>query len=135
MTTPPTGLNHIAMSVAPGTLTDAYCDEFLALYSDAFGWRSMDEFRLPDRLTISTGRHTYINIRERDDVMTTHGYEHFGMVMASPDAVEALWNTLAADPRDLNLEPLNKGDDGYRSFRFRYLLPLAVEVMGFPPGE
>jgi hypothetical protein len=41
-------------------------------------------------------------------------------------------NQLDRDPRDVHLEPFMTGDDGYRSFRFRYLLPLAVEVQYLP---
>jgi hypothetical protein len=64
--------------------------------------------------------------------MACFGYEHFGIVVASTEEAERMWDLLDRDARDVNLEPLGKGDDGYRSFRFRYLLPLAVEVQFFP---
>src|SRR5690242_11642197 len=118
--TVPTGLNHLAMSVAPGTLTDEFRDDVLAFYGALLGWREMDAYRLPDRLTIGTGSHTYINVRERDDAMTCHGYEHFGMVVASPAAAEHIWTQLDADTREVNLEPLHRSDDGFTTFRFRY---------------
>ena len=35
----PTGLNHVAMSVPPGTLTDDYRAELLEFYGGLFGWR------------------------------------------------------------------------------------------------
>jgi len=128
----PTGLNHVAMSVAPGTLTDAFRSDLLEFYGDRLGWREMDELRLPDRLTVSVGPHSYLNVRERPDPMACSGYEHFGIVVESTEAAEALWHALDHDPRDVHLEPLNAGEDGYRSFRFRYLLPLTVEVQFFP---
>jgi hypothetical protein len=127
----PTGLNHVAMSVPPGTLTDAYRSELLELYGRLFGWREMEAFRLPDRLTVSVSRHSYLNIRERSDPMVCSEYEHFGIVVRSSDEAERAWKMLDADERDVRLEPLTTGDDGFRSFRFRYLLPLTVEVQSF----
>ena len=119
----PTGLNHVAMSVAPGTLTDEFRSELLAFYGDRLGWREMEELRLPDRLTVSVGPHSYLNVRERPDPMVCSGYEHFGIVVESTESAEALWHALDGDPRDVQLEPLSAGEDGYRSFRFRHLLP------------
>jgi len=128
----PTGLNHIAMSVPPGTLSDEYRDELLRFYGSLVGWREIEALRLPDRLTLSVGGHTYVNVRERDDVMHTTGYEHFGIVVESSDAADRLWRQLDQDPHDLGLTPLGASENGYRSFRFRYLLPLAVEIQYLP---
>ena len=128
----PTGLNHVAMSVPSGTLTGGYRAELLEFYGGLFGWREIESLRLPDRLTVSVGRHSYVNVRERSDPMVCSGYEHFGIVVASAEEAERLWKLLDSDPRDVHLEPLTTGDDGFRSFRFRYLLPLTVEVQYFP---
>ena len=127
----PTGLNHVAMSVPSGTLSDGYHAELLEFYGGLFGWREIESLRLPDRLTIAVGPHNYINVRERPDPMVCSGYEHFGIVVESPEAAERLWKQLDRN-RDVQLEPLESGDDGYRSFRVRYLLPLTVEVQYFP---
>ena len=126
------GLSHIAVSVRAGTLTDDFRAELLGFYGQHCGWTEMESLRLPDRLTLSVGAGNYVNVRERDDVMVTHGYEHFGLLVTSSEAAERLWAALDEENRDVNLEPLKTGDDGYRSFRFRYLLPLAVEVQFFP---
>ena len=128
----PTGLNHVAMSVLPGTLTDEWRAELLEFYSALLGWREIESLRLPDRLTISVGQHTYVNLRERADPMTCSGYEHLGIVVASSDEAQEIWNRLNAHPRDVGLEPLKTDDRGFRNFRFRYLLPLAIEVQSFP---
>ncbi len=128
----PTGLNHVAMSVPAGTLTDEYRSELLEFYGRLFDWRELESLRLPDRLTISIGPHAYLNIRERSDPMFCSGYEHFGIVVASSWEAERLWTALDSETREVNLEPLAAGEDGYRSFRFRYLLPLTVEVQFFP---
>ena len=124
----PIGLSHVAMSVPEGTLTDDYRTEVLDFYGDLFGWREIESLRRPDRLTISVGTHTYLNVRERTDPMVCFGYEHFGIVVDSSEEAERLWTLLDAGPRDVNLEPLSGADGGLTTFRFRYLLPLAVEV-------
>ena len=127
-----TTLNHVAMSVASGTLTDEWRAELLEFYGALFGWREIESLRLPDRLTILVGQRTYVNIRERAEPMICSGYEHFGVVVASGAEVEEIWNRLDASPLDLELEPLNIENGGLRSLRFRFMLPLAVEVQFLP---
>ena len=127
----PPGLSHVAMSVPEGTLTEAVRTELREFYGAHLGWRELEDLRLPDRLTFAVGRHTFVNIRERADVMVCHGYEHFGIVVGSAHDAERIWDALDADDRDVHLEPLQRGDDGYRSFRFRYLLPMAIEIQAF----
>ena len=122
----------MAMSVPPGTLTDAWRHDVLDFYGARLGWTEIEALRLPDRMTLAVGSATYINIRERDDAMTTFGYEHLGIVVRSADDAEALYDELTAESRDVNLEALTRGDDGYRTFRFRYRLPLAIEIQHFP---
>jgi hypothetical protein len=128
------GLSHIAMSVPAGTLTDKYRAELLDFYGRHFRWREIESLRLEDRLTLSVGGRTYVNIRERSESATYHGYEHFGLLVESPEDADRIWASLASDDRDLHLGPLARGDEGYRSFRFRYLMPLAVEVQFIPPA-
>lgn len=126
------GLSHIAMSVPTGTLTDRFRDEVLAFYGEHFGWSEIESLRLPDRLTMAIGAGNYVNVRERAEPMVCEGYEHFGLLLRSPEDVEEAWTALDGDRRDVHVEPLDRGEDGYRNFRFRYLLPLTVEVQFFP---
>lgn len=126
-------LSHVAMSVPPGTLTDEWRKQVLDFYGELFGWKEMDRFRLPDRMTISVGS-TYINVREREDAPTYSGYEHFGVLFSSPDAVRAIWKRASEHEADITLEPLNDASDDYLSFRLRYLLPLTIEAQFFVPG-
>ena len=121
------------MSVPAGTLSDRYRAAVLEFYGELFGWTEIEALRLPDRLTILVGSSDYLNVREQPSPMTCSGYEHFGVVVTSADEADALWDRLNADERDLHLEPNTKGADGFRSYKFRYLLPLAVEVQAFPP--
>lgn len=120
------------MSVA--ALTDDLRLELLAFYGQHFGWTEMEALRRPDRLTIAIGGGDYLNVRQRDVPMQTSGYEHLGLRLASAAAVERAWAALDADGREVELEPLGggAGPDDYRSFRFRYLLPLAIEVQHLP---
>jgi hypothetical protein len=119
------------MSVPPGTLTDDHRAALKAFYGRALGWREIESLRLPDRLTFDIGRSCYVNIRERSASMVTTGYEHFGIVLASAAEVEELWALLDAERADV-LERPTTAADGYCSFFFRHMLPLAVEVQFFP---
>lgn len=128
----PTGLNHVAMSVPEGTLTADWRADLLEFYGALLGWREIEVLRRPDRVTISVGGSTYVNLRERPDPMTCSGDEHFGIVVASADEAQDIWNRLNEQAREVNLEPLETDDRGFRRFRFRHLLPLAIEVQSFP---
>jgi hypothetical protein len=116
------------MSVPEGTLTDAYRARLLDFYGRILDWREIESLRRPDRLTVLVGPSSYINIRERPDSMVTHGYEHFGVLVRSAEDLRQLWADLADHEKSVPLEPLSTNDDGEGSFRFRYLLPMAVEV-------
>jgi hypothetical protein len=122
------GLSHVAMSVPDGTLTDAFRTELLEFYGRMLGWREMQSLRRPDRLTVSVGGSTYINLRKRADNMVSHGYEHFGVLVGSAAEFRGLWNDLANAPLDVHLEPFSPNENGEGSFRFRHLLPMAVEI-------
>ena len=121
-------LSHVAMSVPDGTLTDGYRVRLLEFYGRLLGWREMESLRRPDRLTIEVGRSSYINVRERPDSMVTHGYDHFGVLIRSAAELQELWAQLADEDEDVQLEPLSTNDHGEGSFRFQYLLPMAVEA-------
>ena len=93
----------------------------------------MDSLRLPDRLTIAVGA-SYINVRERADAPAYNGYEHFGVAFrlrrrAAPGSGTT---RASATTPSVTLEPFQESDDGFLSFRLRYLLPLTVEAQYFP---
>ena len=127
-------LSHVAMSVPPGTLTDEWRARVLDFYGKLFGWREMDAFRLPDRLTIAVGS-SYVNDRERADAPTYSRYEHFGVALTSADELRKIWDDANnSDADDVTLEPLADSGDGFLSFRLHYLLPLTIEAQYFPPS-
>jgi hypothetical protein len=122
------GLSHVAMSVPPGTLTDDFRTRLLEFYGTRLGWREMEALRRPDRLTVAVGAASYINIREQPESMVSHGYEHFGVLLGSAEDLQQLWDDLANEEEDVELEPLSPNERGEGSFRFRFLLPMAVEA-------
>ena len=125
------GLSHVAMSVPVGALTEEYRALLLDFYGEILGWHEMESLRLPDRLTVAVGSSSYINLRERPDSTAFHDYEHFGVLVSSREAFQRVWSDLASVQVDVRLEALATNDDGEGSFRFRYLLPMAVEVQYF----
>jgi hypothetical protein len=125
-------LTHVAMSVPAGTLTDAYRSDLLDFYGQLLGWQEIEPLRRPDRLTVSIGGSSYLNVRERAAPMTCHGYEHIGITVESADQLADIWARLDADPRVAEIEPLERADNGFSTFRFRHLLPMAIELQSFP---
>jgi hypothetical protein len=126
------GLAEIAMSVPPGTLTDDFCNDVIAFYGDLLEWSEIAALRAPDQLTLHVGRRSFVNLRERTDSMTYHGYEHVGVLVESAEIAEALYEQVAGDSRDLGLEAMERTAGGARTFRFRYRLPMAIEVQFIP---
>jgi hypothetical protein len=127
------GISHVAMSVPEGTLTEAFRSELLDFYGRILGWTEIESLRRPDRLTLSVGfPFTYVNVRERADVMVCHGYEHIGVMVGCAADFRGIWDELDQVAHDVELEPFPDRPDGGGSFRFRHLLPMAIEVQFFP---
>ena len=122
------GLTHVAMSVPPGTLTDDFRARVLAFYGRLLGWREMEALRRPDRLTIMVGSTSYINLREQARSIDADCYEHFGVLVGSPEELQRVWDELANDTTGVQVEPFSPSDKGEGTFSFRHLLPMAVEV-------
>lgn len=112
------------MSVPAGTLTDAFRDEVLTFYGEVFGWREMDKLRRDDRLTIAVAAKAYVNLRERDDYANI-SYEHFGVMVDSAEALDELRAAVVAHEIDVEDSPESQ------LFRFKHLLPMAIEVQFF----
>ena len=123
-------LTHVAMAVPKATLTPELRSAILTFYGDVFGWREMKELSSTERLTIAFAPQAYLNVREIDEAAPL-AYEHFGVLVDSEQAVEELWHAVRA--RGASAEPLERPVDGSPSFRFRHLLPMAIEVQYFRP--
>jgi hypothetical protein len=126
------GLSHVAMSLPEGSLTPHFREAVVAFYGRHFGWTEIESLQRSDRMTLAIGGRDYVNLRERPDPVAYGGYEHFGLLLASPEAVDETWAAIGRADEDVHLEELKGDPDGYRSFRFRYLLPLIVEVQHLP---
>ena len=122
-------LNHVAMSVPHGSQTDDFRADVNKFYGELLGWREIDALRLPDRMTITVGQGTYINVRERDDAMQATGYEHFGVVVSTAEELEEVREAVVA--RGIVATETEAIAGSVLSFRFHHLLPLAVEVQHF----
>jgi hypothetical protein len=118
------------MSVPPGTLTDDYRRAVLDFYGEILGWREIDQLRLPDRMTIAVGKNCYVNLRERDDAATYHGYDHVGVLVRSEDDLRQLWDELDQHHPEVTLRPISQTGAAL-TFRMQHLIPLAVEVQFF----
>jgi hypothetical protein len=118
------------MSVPPGTLTDEYRRRVLDFYGAILGWREIDELRLADRMTIAVGKNCYVNLRERDDAATYHGYDHVGVLVGSEVELRGLWDDLDRNHPDVALRPISQTGAAL-TFRLQHLIPLAVEVQFF----
>lgn len=116
------------MSVPIGSLTRERRAEILGFYGEAFGWREMEGVSNAERLAMWIGPSSYINVREREESVEL-SYEHFGVSVRTPEAVQALWDRLT----DLGAQPgpLN-ADATMPMFKFRHLLPMAIEVQYLP---
>ena len=125
-------LTHVAMAVPRGTLTPAFRDEVLSFYGAVFGWREMDGLSTAERLTVAVAPQAYINVRETDAAEHL-AYEHFGVLVTSADSVASLWE--AVRERGVDAEPIERPVNGFPSFRFRHLLPMAIEVQYFPDAD
>ena len=128
-------LSHVAMSVARSTFTDDYISD-LEFYCELLGWRFDEKLSIKnERLLISLPGHgQYLNVRSMDQPMATSTYEHMGVYVATPEEVHSLHSKVRAhgekDPRvkidDRGVQILYGGV--LTTFRFKYLLPLAIEI-------
>jgi hypothetical protein len=123
------------MSVPAGTLSEDYRASLRAFYGETLGWEELESLAQPDRLTFAVGGGAYVNVREKNPPMACTGYEHVGIVLSSADEVDALRSRLETASENVELGECQRGDDGFRLFRFRYLLPMAIEIQYFPPRE
>ena len=118
------------MGVPAGHLSDNFRAAVRDFYGPLFGWEEIDSLSQPDRFALTAGGQCYLNIREVPDPIRGGGYEHFGVTLSTPEEVEAVRTQVLE--AGIDATELLAGPDGFRSFRFRHLLPLAVEVQHFP---
>ena len=127
-------LSHIAMTVARESYTEEYLSELTRFYQKTLGWRVDDNLSRPnERLFITIGNEQYLNVRSADEPMVTSGYEHLGIYLDTPEAVHDLHARVIAEAQpdnDLEIDKVVRVlySGALTTFRFRYLMPLAIEV-------
>jgi hypothetical protein len=129
------GLIHVAIGLAPGSLGERARADIVGFYGDHFGWVELHEFARPDRMTIAIGGGHYLNLREVEGAVEHHAYEHIGLGLPGPEAVDGAWAALTADPRRPEVDDLQRGPGDFRQFRLRYALPVTIEVQHVPVGR
>ncbi len=128
---------HVALSVPREQFQNQFISDIRVFYSDVFGWTEIKELAIENERLIlrifGDGSEQYLNIRARDEPMTTSGYEHLGFAVSHQEDFEQL-HLLCRDyaKKDVRVqvsEVKRGGEDGrYFSFRVDYLLPLCIEV-------
>jgi uncharacterized protein (DUF1778 family) len=131
--------NHVAMSLAPDELDAAHRADLLRFYGDVFGWTEMPTMTEDrERLVLRCHSHEqFVFLHAAEMPMRCGNREHFGISVASPEALDAVRQRAAkqaeGDPR-VELTDRQLEDYGFlklHSFYVRYLLPLTVEVQCF----
>jgi len=128
-------LSHVAMSVHRSTFTEEYISD-LGFYCDLLGWKIDENLSIEnERLLFSLPAHgQYLNVRALDKPMVASSYEHIGIYVASPEEVSSLYNSvLTHGKNDSRVELDERGvqtlyGGSVTQFRFKYLLPLAIEI-------
>ncbi len=127
-------LSHVAMTIPRADFTDSYLEELGQFYETVLGWTVNQKLSIQGERTLLDipGHGQYLNVRASDEPMGTTGYEHMGVYVDTVEDVRAMFEKVGqhADPAKLEL------DDEVRvlysghltTFRFRYLMPLAIEI-------
>jgi len=128
-------LSHVAMSVPRARYTPAWLAELARFYREVLGWTVDDTLSIEgERLLMwIPGSNQYLNVRAADVPMQTTGYEHLGIYVDTVDRVFECFAAVrqhASDSAELELDESVQTLYGgsLTTFRFRYLMPLAIEI-------
>lgn len=128
-------LSHVAMTIPRADFTGELRKRLFEFYGDVFGWKENPSLSIAGERTFIQLpiRGQYLNLRASDEPMATTGYEHLGVLVDSPEDVHTTHAKVMAWRRKIDGveadERVQLLYDGHLyTFRFRYLLPLAVEV-------
>lgn len=128
-------ISHVAMSVHRSMFTKEYIAD-IGFYCDLLGWKIDEKLSIEnERLLISLPAHgQYLNVRALDTPMVSSSYEHMGIYVASSEEVTTIYNrVLLQSQNDTRVELDERGvqtlyGGSVTQFRFKYLLPLAIEI-------
>jgi len=83
---------HVAVTVPRDVFEPACRAEWLSFYADVFGWTEKPQLAIDgERIFLRAPTNMqYVNVRASDTPMQTHGYEHLGVAVTSPEKVRTL---------------------------------------------
>ena len=132
-------INHVAMSVPAGLLSEQSQRELLDFYGEVLGWTAMPGLSRPGELLVMRvhSHEQFVFLAASDAPMTCPPGDHFGLSLPTPaELAEAharceAWQ--ARDPR-VEIDPPKVDDFGMlrlHSFYLRYRLPMRIELQCF----
>jgi hypothetical protein len=131
--------NHVALSVPPACLDEAGRAALLRFYGDVFGWTEMPGLARDRELLVLRAwtNEQFVYLVADADPMRCPSTDHFGLSVATPDALRAMAErarkAAETDP-DVELSEIGLQDFGLlklHNFYVRYRLPMSVEVQCF----
>jgi hypothetical protein len=131
--------NHVALTVAPDLLDEAGRDAILSFYGEVFGWDEMPTLTKDRELLVlrAKSNEQFVFLQASAEPMRCSGGEHFGMSVATPGELDALFERARrrreADP---DVELVDRKVDDFtavklHSFYVRYRLPMMIEIQCF----
>lgn len=135
--------NHVAMTLPPDALDAAGRAALLAFYGEVFGWTEMPAMT-KDRALLVLRCHSneqFVFLHAGARPMQAGEGDHFGIQVATPEALEALYErALEAAERDPEVELTERKTEDFKvlrlhSFYVGYRLPLQVEVQCYDWAE
>jgi hypothetical protein len=140
-------LNHVAMTMSPGSLDDHGRDEIRAFYGDVFGWTEGDNTgESGNPLIMMTGEvMQFVYLLPGDPALACPTLDHFGLEVSSVAEIETIvakaktWQ--AKDDRVQIIDMKARESEGPRghyvltSAYIGYLLPMMVELQHLAVGS
>jgi len=127
--------NHMELTFAPGTLTDAFRDEVDAFYGSVFGWKALDTEVVGQRChLLLPDAEQFILLAESEKPMSSPGFDHLGLLQDTraevDDLLEACKDYRSQDDRIQIQEykDLVLPDLVVHAFYVKYLLPIYFDV-------
>ena len=151
-------LNHMAMTLPRGTITDEWLADIKAFYGEIFGWevrvvRMGDGPDVPIHhvyMQLDPAGLQYLYIGEDDNAMTVAGMEHLGIITETLDEVDELFEkcerfrekddrVVISPPGLVTVDPgaevfTMRFDNGWvppyvvHGFNVRYLMPVGWDI-------
>lgn len=128
-------LSHVAMTVPRSIFTPDYVEQLATFYESILGWQVSSTLSIDDErfVIFIPGNGQYLNVRASDQPMATSGYEHLGIYVKTEKEVRNLFERVKAESAsreevELDEEMKVAYDGKLTVFRFRYLMPLAIEI-------